>query len=64
MAASTVLQAGGVQVGRAEALFKATGQGNYFRSAKDGKRFLIAERDGGEQAFPMVVIENYAARLK
>ena len=64
MAASMVLQAGGVQVGRAEALFKATGQGNYFRSAKDGKRFLTATQDDSEQQFPMVVIENYAARLK
>ena len=64
MAASMVLQAGGVQVGRAEALFRGTGLLGYFRSANDGKRFLIAEQEGGEQAFPMVVIENYAARLK
>ena len=64
MAASMVLQAGGVQVGRAEALFRGTGLFGYFRSANDGKRFLIAEQEGGEQAFPMVVIENYAARLQ
>jgi hypothetical protein len=64
MAASMVLQAGGVQVGRAEALFRATGRSGYFRSAKDGKRFLTAEQDGSRQAFPMVVIENYAARLQ
>ncbi len=64
MAASMVLQAGGVQVGRAEVLFRGMGQGNYFRSANDGKRFLTAEQDGSRQAFPMVVIENYAARLQ
>ena len=59
-----VLQAGGVQVGRAEALFRGTGQFGNFSSAKDGKRFLIAEEEGGEQQFPMVVQLNYAARLK
>ena len=64
MAASMVLQAGGVQVGRAEVLFRGTGLFGYFRSANDGKRFLIAEQDGGAQELPMVVIENYAARLK
>ena len=64
MAASMVLQAGGVQVGRAEALFRAMGQHDYFGSAKDGKRFLAAEQDGSEQAFPMVVQLKYAARLK
>jgi Tol biopolymer transport system component len=64
MAASMVLQAGGVQVGRAEALFRGTGLFGYFQSANDGKRFLIAEQEGGEQAFPMVVQLNYAARLQ
>ena len=64
MAASMVLQAGGVQVGHAEALFRATGQFGYFASAKDGKRFLIAERDGSQQELPMVVQLNYAARLQ
>ena len=58
-----VLQAGGVQVGRAEVLFRAMGQ-QPFASAKDGKRFLTATQDDSEQEFPMVVIENYAARLK
>jgi len=64
MAASMVLQAGGVQVGRAEALFRVNAQASSFSSAKDGKRFLMAEHDGGGQAFPMVVQLNYAARLK
>ena len=63
MAASMVLQAGGVQVGRAEALFRTTGERGYFRSAKDGKRFLVAEPEDGQQEFPMVVVENWAARL-
>ena len=64
MAASMVLQAGGVQVGRAEVLFRAMARYNYFRSAKDGKRFLIAEQDGSQQELLMVVQLNYAARLK
>ena len=64
MAARTVLQAGGVKVGRGELLFRAVGPNGPFSSAKDGKRFLTAEQDGGEQELPMVVIENYAARLK
>ena len=64
MAARTVLQAGGVQVGRAEVLFRSIGLNGPFASAKDGKRFVTAEPEGGEQVFPMVVIENYAARLK
>ncbi len=63
MAASMVLQAGGVQVGRVDALFRPTGESSYFRSAKDGKRLLISEPEGSQQEFPMVVIENYAARL-
>ena len=63
MAASIVLQAAGVQVGRAEALFRSTGQGGYFSSGKDGKRFLVAEPDGSQQELPMVVQLNYAARL-
>ncbi len=63
MAASMVLQAAGVQVGRAEALFRSTGQLGYFQNAKDGKRFLLAESVGSQQEFPMVVVENWAARL-
>ena len=64
MAARTVLQAGGVQVGRAEVLFRSIGLNGPFASAKDGKRFLTAEQDGGERGFPMVVQLNYAARLQ
>jgi hypothetical protein len=64
MAARTVLQAGGVQVGRAEVLFRSIGQEGSFASAKDGKRFLMAEPEGSQQEFPMVVQLNYAARLK
>ena len=63
MAANMVLQAAGVQVGRAEALFRVTGQAGYFRSANDGKRFLMAEPEGSQQELPMVVQLNYAARL-
>ena len=58
-----VLQAGGVQVGRAELLFRTTGQRGYFRSAKDGMRFLVTEPEGSQQEFPMVVVQNWAARL-
>ena len=64
MAARTVLQAGGVKVGRGELLFRAVGPNGPFSSANDGKRFLTAEQDGGAQELPMVVQLNYAARLK
>ena len=61
MAASIVLQTAEVQVGRTEALF--TDQGGSFRSANDGKRFLVTETESSQQEFPMVVVQNYAARL-
>ncbi len=65
MVASIGLQAAGVQVGRAKALFRATGgKSNFFRPARDGKQFLIAEPVGGQQDLPMVVIQNWAARLE
>ena len=37
--------------------------GGYFRSANDGKRFLVQEPEGSQQELPMVVQLNYAARL-
>ena len=63
MASSMVLQAAGVQVGRAETLFRITGGNTYFRPALDGKRFLVLEPAVAEQELPMVVVENWAARL-
>ena len=63
MAASMVLQATEVQVGRLQPLFRMTGGGNYFRPSLDGKRFLIAEPEVSEQELPMVVVQNWAARL-
>ena len=62
MAASIELQAAGVQVGRAEALFRLPAGGN-FQRARDGERFLVAEPEGSQLEFPMVVQLNYAARL-
>ena len=53
-----------MQVGRAEVLFRSIGLNGPFASAKDGKRFLTAEQDGGERGFPMLVQLNYAARLQ
>ena len=63
MAASISLQAVGVQVGRVEALFQIAGGGNYFRPALDGKRFLMAEQESDQSELPMVVVQNWAARL-
>ena len=64
MAASIVLQVAGVQVGRAEALFRLPAGGfNVFQPARDGKRFLVQEPEGAQQELPMVVVQNWAARL-
>jgi len=65
MAASVELQAAGVRVGRTEALFHLpAGDGRaFFQPAHDGRRFLVYEPEGAPQYRPMVVIENWAARL-
>ena len=62
MAASVELQAAGVRVGRAERLFRLSGPG--YQPARDGRRFLVLEPEGGEQPDrSMVVIQNWAAAL-
>ena len=65
MAASVELQAAGVRVGRTEALFRLpAGDGRaYFQPWRDGRRFLVYEPEGVPQYRPMVVVENWAARL-
>jgi hypothetical protein len=65
MAASLELQAAGVRPGRAEALFRlpADEGRDHFEPARDGRRFLVYEPEGAPQYRPMVVIENWAARL-
>ena len=65
MAASVELQAAGVRVGRTEALFRLpAGEGRaFFQPAHDGRRFLVYEPEGAPQYRPMVVVENWAARL-
>ena len=63
MAATVELQAAGVNVGRAEPLFRLPG--SYFQPARDGRRFLVLEPEGGQQPDrPMVVIQNWAAGLE
>ena len=63
MAASVDLQAAGVQVGRSQPLFPLPGQS--LQPARDGRRFLVLEPEGGQQPDrPMVVIQNWAAGLK
>ena len=65
MAASVELQAAGVRMGRAEALFRLpVGWGiPLFQAGRDGRRFLVYEPEGGQMDRPMVVVENWAARL-
>ena len=61
-AAAVELQATGVRVGRAEPVFRLQGFG--FQPARDGRRFLVLEPEGGQQPDrPMVVIQNWAAGL-
>ena len=61
MAAPVELQAAAVNSGRPEALFLLPGSGF---ATLDGKRFLVAAPEGGEQqALPMAVVTNWAAGL-
>jgi eukaryotic-like serine/threonine-protein kinase len=62
MAASVELQAAGVRRGRAEALFRLPDEHMFFQPGRDG-RFLVYEPEGAPQYRPMVVVENWAARL-
>ena len=65
MAASVELQAARVRVGRTEALFRLPTEDpfTYFQPGRDGRRFLVCEPEGAPQDRPMVVVENWAARL-
>jgi hypothetical protein len=65
MAASVELQAAGVRVLRTEALFRlpASVERARYQPSRDGRRFLVHEQEGALQDRPMVVVENWAARL-
>ena len=66
MAASVELQASGVRVEGMKPLFRlpAPGAIPIFQPARDGRRFLVWEPEGGQQPDrPMVVIQNWAAGL-
>ncbi len=64
MAAGIMLQESGLQVGRAEALFRLPVGRSIFSPARDGKRFLVQVPErAGQEALPMVVVQNWAARL-
>ena len=63
MAASVELQAAGVRPGRTEALFRLPDEHAFFQPGRDGRRFLVYEPEGAPQFRPMVVVENWAARL-
>ena len=65
MATSVELQAAGVRVLRTEALFRlpASDELPSFQPSRDGRRFLVYEPEGALQDRPMVVVENWAARL-
>ena len=66
MAASVELQAAGVRHGRAEALFRLpVGSSRpWFQPAGDWPRFLVYEPEAVKQEGPMVVVENWAGRLR
>ena len=60
MAAAVDLQATGVRVGPAVPLFRMSSA--YFQPARDGKRFLVSEPEGGQTPDrPMAVVLNWAA---
>jgi len=62
MAAAMDLQAATVRPGKPEPLFQM--QGGDFAPARDGQRFLVTEPEGGAKPdLPMVVVQNWAARL-
>ena len=62
MAASVELAATGVQIGRAETLFQFPGR--TYAPSRDGKRFLVLEREGAAPPpLPLVIVQNWAARL-
>ena len=65
MAASVELQAARVRVLRTEALFRlpASDGPAPYQPSRDGRRFLVYEPEGALQGRPMVVVENWAARL-
>jgi Tol biopolymer transport system component len=65
MAASVELQAAGVRVLRTEALFRlpTSEERARYQPSRDGRRFLVYEPEGVSQDRPMVVVENWAARL-
>lgn len=55
----------GVPTGRVDALFRMpVGEGlPRFQPGRDGRRFLVLEPEGVQMDRPMVVVENWAARL-
>jgi len=62
-AASIGLQSSGVTVGKPEALFRLPDAGTHLQSSRDGKQFLVVNPVAGAKDFPMVVVQNWAARL-
>jgi hypothetical protein len=63
MAPSVKLQAARVRPGRTEALFRLPDEDTSFQPGRNGRRFLVYEPEGAPQYRPMVVVENWAARL-
>ena len=65
MEASVELQPARVRVLRTEALFRLPTEDPFtsFQPGRDGRRFLVYEPEGAPQGRPLVVVENWAARL-
>ena len=65
MAASVELQPARVRVLRTETLFRlpAGVERARYQPSRDGRRFLVHEPEGALQDQPMVVVQNWTARL-
>ncbi len=63
MAASVDLQQDGVQSGPTQKLFRVSMNSRGHVATKDGRRFLMQEAFSSPQEYPMVVVQNWAARL-
>jgi hypothetical protein len=65
MAASVELQAARMRPGQPEALFRLPAVDLYatFQPGRDGRRFLVQEPESAPKDRPMVVVENWGARL-
>ncbi|MBM3812711.1 MAG: hypothetical protein FJW20_13875 [Acidimicrobiia bacterium] len=66
MAASMKLLKAGVRAGQPQTLFRISnwdGALTAYQTDGNGRRFLVYEPEAGQRELPMVVVQNWAARL-